>query len=360
MNKTKIKIFIIDDEINILETLNDLLSLDAYSVKSCSNPLEAIEIIKKWKPEIILSDILMPKLDGFELLKKIRDDKEINHIPVIFLTAKNIDENYRKAMDQGVDDYITKPFIYEDIVNAIQSRINRFRDINKTKYFDLKSENQKYVTNNVITPMYGIIGSLDFFSNIDSNLKSNDKNDYFSVIEKSEYKLNRTFQNILLLKQRLKTENEKIIFYETKVEKIISDTIFELCNIYDIEFSRFKLNLKEKYVNINPIDLSFILFELLSNAIKFSDQHASIEIKTEKLKNHTQIVLKDYGRGFSTAELKSVAPLNQFDIEKTNNSSLGLGLTLCKKLISKLDGELKIQSKKNIHTKVYIKIPIKE
>jgi CheY-like chemotaxis protein len=82
----------------------------------------------------------MPQIDGFELVKTIREDHEIAHIPIIFVTAKNIDDNFRKSMNIGVDDYISKPFVIDDIKNAVISRLKRYEEISKIDKFDLKDQ----------------------------------------------------------------------------------------------------------------------------------------------------------------------------------------------------------------------------
>lgn len=354
---TQTKVTLIDDEINILETLKDLLELDNYLVQLCINPLDAINLIKTWKPNIIICDIMMPKIDGFELVEKIRNDKEIAHIPVIFLTAKNITENFRKSMTMGVDDFINKPFVFDEIKVAIKSRLNRFNEIKENPYFDLREENKKYKDNNITSPLYGILGSLQLFTNINAKTKNEDETNFFPAIKKTEYRLSRTFQNIILLKQRVKEKEKEIRNYKTSIEKSINDTIFEICNLYDLPESRFIIDIQKKNININPIDLSYILFEILTNAIKFTELDTTIEIKSEDLKNSSQIIIKDYGKGFSTNEIKNIAPFTQFQRATKDDTGLGLGITLCKKLVEKMEGEFRINSKKNNFTKVYIKMP---
>ncbi|MCR9183598.1 MAG: response regulator [Flavobacteriaceae bacterium] len=125
----KSKVIIIDDDRYIIDTLKDLLELNNFLVETCSNSEDALDIIKSSKPDVILSDIMMPKVDGFELVKKIKIDKEIAHIPIIFLTSKNLEDSLRKSMKAGVDDFICKPFTISDVKEAIISRLNRFKEI---------------------------------------------------------------------------------------------------------------------------------------------------------------------------------------------------------------------------------------
>jgi DNA-binding response OmpR family regulator/anti-sigma regulatory factor (Ser/Thr protein kinase) len=353
----KLKVIFIDDDVSIADTVKDLLELDNFLVKTCSKPKDAIDLIKRWRPEIILCDIMMPEIDGFELVKKIKIEKEIAHIPIIFITAKNLEDTFRRSMSVGIDDFINKPFVIAEVKEAILSRLNRYKEIKNNPYFDIIQENKKYKENNITSPLYGLLGSIQLFTNRNSDPNKKNENIFFPDIKKTEYRLSRTFQNIILLKQRVKDKPKEIRYYNTEVKKTIDDTIFELCNLHVLSKERFKIDIQKKHININPIDLSYLLFEILSNAIKFSQFDTIIEIKSEELKNTTQLIIKDHGRGFAINEIRSISPLNQFERETKDYSGLGIGIPLCKKLVEKMNGEFKIDSKKNRYTKVYIKMP---
>lgn len=123
------KILVVDDESDILELLKYNLTKEGYSVKTASNGARAIEIAKEFMPNLILLDIMMPKQDGVETCRQIRETPELSNTFVVFLTARSEEYSEVAAFDMGADDYITKPIK----PRALLSRINAmFRREQKT------------------------------------------------------------------------------------------------------------------------------------------------------------------------------------------------------------------------------------
>lgn len=117
------KILIADDEAEIRDVLRLYLEKDGYEVTEASDGMEAMEILRKEKPDLAILDIMMPGLDGYRVLRNIRED---NNIPVIMLSAKDTDSDKILGLDMGADDYITKPFAPLEAVARVNSNIRRF------------------------------------------------------------------------------------------------------------------------------------------------------------------------------------------------------------------------------------------
>ena len=120
----KIKILIIEDEKTLGETIRDILMLKGFDVLLVYDGLEGYNAVFTFSPNLILSDIKMPKLNGIEMIHKIKKNDEIKHIPVIFITAKTEIEEIQEAFEAGVDDYILKPFDLSSTMNTINSVLN--------------------------------------------------------------------------------------------------------------------------------------------------------------------------------------------------------------------------------------------
>ncbi|HEY5536065.1 MAG TPA: response regulator, partial [Ignavibacteria bacterium] len=123
--KTKYRILVVDDEEDIRHYIRKELS-PIYRISECSNGKEALDYILKEKPDLVISDVMMPEMDGFTLCKKLKSNININHIPIILLTAKSTDEEKAEGFDIGADAYIVKPFNVEllrkRIANIIDNR----------------------------------------------------------------------------------------------------------------------------------------------------------------------------------------------------------------------------------------------
>ncbi|MBN1413356.1 MAG: diguanylate cyclase [Spirochaetales bacterium] len=121
-------ILIVDDNPNNLQLLGSMLRENEFSVAVAQNGVQALEYVKKKKPDLILLDIMMPEIDGYEVCLKLKEDIQTERIPVIFLTAKSDPENIIRGFDVGGVDYITKPFIKK----VVLARINVHIKLNKT------------------------------------------------------------------------------------------------------------------------------------------------------------------------------------------------------------------------------------
>ncbi len=122
------KIFVIDDEEHILEILNYNLSKEGYEVQEFKNGLELLNYLidpKNSLPDLIILDVMMDKMDGIETCKKIRDNKQLKTIPVVFLTAKSDEIDKIIGLEMGGDDYITKPFSVKELISRVKAILRR-------------------------------------------------------------------------------------------------------------------------------------------------------------------------------------------------------------------------------------------
>jgi cAMP-binding proteins - catabolite gene activator and regulatory subunit of cAMP-dependent protein kinases len=118
-------VLIIEDNADIRESCSEILELSGYKVFAASNGKTGIELATQHQPDVILCDIMMPELDGFGVLYLLGKNPATSEIPFIFLTAKTERVNFRKAMEMGADDYLTKPFDDMELLHAIETRINK-------------------------------------------------------------------------------------------------------------------------------------------------------------------------------------------------------------------------------------------
>ena len=116
-------ILLIEDDSALRENTAEMLELSGYTVITASNGRIGIEKAKETHPNVIVCDIMMPEVDGYGVLESLSHDKETQHIPFIFLSAKTEHKEVRKGMDMGADDYLTKPFEEEELLSAVESRL---------------------------------------------------------------------------------------------------------------------------------------------------------------------------------------------------------------------------------------------
>jgi DNA-binding response OmpR family regulator len=122
-------ILVVDDEPGVLENLTDLLRLSGYEVIGATNGVEAILVLEELPPDLIIADIMMPRMSGYQLYLRIRQNPDWMWIPFIFLSAKGEAEDIRFGKELGTDDYLTKPIEPDDLLAAIRGRLARYEEL---------------------------------------------------------------------------------------------------------------------------------------------------------------------------------------------------------------------------------------
>lgn len=125
IEKTEKKILLVDDEPDIREFMSYNLKKEGYNVYTAQNGIIALELVNKYHPDLVILDIMMPKMDGIEVCKKIRNEKEFENILICFLTARSEDHSQIVGFDAGADDYITKPIKPDIFVKKIDALLRR-------------------------------------------------------------------------------------------------------------------------------------------------------------------------------------------------------------------------------------------
>ncbi|MFN7602592.1 MAG: response regulator, partial [Bacteroidota bacterium] len=166
----KERIVVIEDNKDMRENLSEILELSGYEVKTAPNGKAGLELIHQFTPDLIICDIMMPELDGYGVIHILQQNSNTANIPFIFLTAKVEKSDFRKGMNLGADDYLTKPFEDIDLLNAVQLRLRK--SLTTRNHFTSGSE-----------------GLLDFFDGLaaDRGQKANAKKRQHHVFKKKEF-----------------------------------------------------------------------------------------------------------------------------------------------------------------------------
>ena len=148
MKKKNTRILLVDDEPDILEILDYNISGEGYQVKRAKNGLEALEKANKWKPHLILLDVMMPEMDGIEACEQLRKNTSLSEVVIVFLTARSEDYSQVAGLEAGADDYITKPIKPKVLLSKIKAILRRFKDPSSKSSFevgDLVVNREEYV-----------------------------------------------------------------------------------------------------------------------------------------------------------------------------------------------------------------------
>jgi len=352
------KILLVDDEAELRETISELLIHSDYSVMTAQNGHEALKILDFWTPDLIISDIMMPIMDGNLFYEIVKETNTVNQIPFIFLTAMNDEEDKEKCILNGVDHFVAKPFKIENLLKIINSKIDRFEKI-KNAYNTINASNNNYFIHEINTPLYGILGSINLLIKNKKRFEENEVDLFYHNIKISGERLNRTLKNSILYRELKNNELDFLEDYSSEISNEFSKVKYEIANIDEKQAKRIIFNLDESKVKMKVEYLHFILFELLDNALKFSEINKKIIVSGQKYNSeYYQLTIQDYGIGFTAKELKEINVNQQFNRDKKEQQGLGLGLFVSKTLIKKIKGVFSIVSQKDIGTTITIYLPI--
>lgn len=379
-------ILVVDDTAENISVLSPTLEREGYKVLVALNGQTAIERAKLGQPDLILLDIMMDGMDGFETCTKLKEINETKEIPVIFMTALADTEEKVKGFRTGAVDYVTKPYQAEEVLARVKTHITistlqkklveanatleqkvreRTADLEKAKIKaeqseKLKSEFLAQMSHEVRTPINGIVAAISFIEDDCQSDNQQTKED-FALIKRGSERLIRTIDLIMSVSQ---LQSGTCDIHEEKFN-LFSDILQNLYVHFKSETEKKQLDFLIKNNSSNPIitcDLDFaenIFRQLIDNAINFT-QSGSIEINLlNDSENNLLVEIKDSGIGMSEDYLpKMFEPFSQEDSGLTRKyEGVGLGLTLVKLLCERTNLDLKYQSKKNIGTTFLVKFP---
>ncbi len=364
------KILVIDDAEFILESASTLLEFEGYEVYTSSDGEEGIKLAGEIKPDLILCDISMPKMDGYTVLEGIRKNEKLSTSPFIFLTAFSEKVNMRKGMEKGADDYIVKPYTRDELIAAIdaQWKKNSLIDRQVQKKVDQVGKNVTYaLPHEFRTSLNEIIGSARYLNSSSEDIQQEEIKEISQDIVISANRLLKITENFLIYvsvesfsidpqkKKQLRnfvTEEPIAILYDLASSVASRSERFEDLEVVINE------DLDQVPIEIASESFNKVAEEIIENAFKFSEAGTKVRI-TYKLKNDfLYISVEDSGRGMKSNQIESIGALAQFERKMYEQQGVGMGLIIAKRLVEVHDGKIKIESQVEKGTTVTISFPI--
>ena len=355
------KILLVEDNHILRDNISLILS-DNYSVIDAEDGDKAIEILSTVSDfNLILSDVMMPNVDGYQLFDYVKNSNLLSEIPFVFLTAKADHRAIRKGMALGADDYITKPFSIDELLSGVKVRISK-SEKSKKKIDDLKNSISLYIPHELRTPLVSILGNSELISTAFDEFSKDDIIEMSDSINRSGKRLKRTVVKFLkytdLTIQKTNNfvglENFENYYANRHSCKSAISVCYDCLNRLDdisIIFNNAELKIVES-------DFEEIVMELVSNACKFSEKGAKIVVTGSIVDNQYVVNVLDNGRGISDENIKKIGAFTQFDRAKYQQGGNGIGIALVKLICEKYNIDFSIESEVGQFTSVTIKIPL--
>ncbi len=350
-NKESVKIVLFEDDRNVKDSVIEILTSENYSVIHLDSDADLNKMLSEIKPDLIISDVMMPVKSGLDLIKEIKSIDQYSDIPFIFLTARSDHSDLREGMNLGADDYIVKPFKAKDLLRSVELRIKK-SELIKEKIDRFSKSVALSVPHELRTPLISLMGYSDLIIDDFDFLSDNDIIEYVKRIRFSTGRLHKVIEKFILYSNLLMIDVDEELKkrFLTKTEFDLSELINRIAISSSTEYDRnndLKISVEPVNVFLAEDLLSFALTQLIDNAFKFSTAGTPVIVCLNPVDSGYELSISDYGLGMSIEQLKEIEAFKQIDREKFNQSGNGLGIAIAIKSLSFIGSKLIIDSQLN-------------
>ncbi|MCB2183320.1 MAG: response regulator [Desulfobulbaceae bacterium] len=352
--KSKTKILIIDDNLDTVELLRKRFHAEGYDTDEAYDGESGLSKITEYDPDLIVLDVMMPKLDGYEVCQRAKGNESVRQIPILMLTAKSEIPDKVKGLDIGADDYITKPFDYKEVAARVRSLLTQKKEsmqlAEKEKLHALDHFVDE-VSHEVRNPLVSIGG---FARRVRKNLPEGSENrKYMDIILQNVEVLEKMVHQLISLKSATLCYTEP---------SDVNDITMNALNIYkhEIESKNIELVLhlmeNPPMVCVDQENITMMIAHIIENAIESMEGGSQVlEISTSVNDGYFEIDIADTGKGINKEKIKNI--YDPFFSSKTYGPGFGLAFAL--KTIQSHKGMISVESQEGEGTTFFIRLPLK-
>lgn len=370
INRSEYKILIVDDVVSNVLLLKILLTNEKFQVCTANNGTTCIEMAKKEHPDLILLDVMMPDISGFDTAVILKKDDETKEIPIIFLTALNTPADLVHGFQVGANDFLTKPFNKEELVMRVMQQISLVaakRIIEKQNAelrATLSNRDKMYsvIAHDLRSPMASIRMVLNLV--VQSSTPEIVGPELYTLLDQA----NRESEEVHdLLDNLLKWTKSQTGRLNVVIQDLdLNDIIPGVVDIFEMiaQTKHIKLELQRTdqplVVKADNDMLKTVVRNFMSNAIKFSPEGASIEIIMSTEGDFAKVSIRDHGVGIAADRLDSIFHKGETTYGTGGEEGSGLGLQLCQDFARKIGGDCTVESVEGQGSTFSILIPLKK
>lgn len=337
------KLLLVDDTVANIDVLNGTLAPCGYNIAVANSGEKALKVVERFKPDLILLDVMMPGIDGFQTCRRLKENPQTAGIPVIFITAKveasDVDEGFR----MGAVDYVTKPFRSEEVQARVrthlllQHALKRMRQLNAQKDKLLGT-----VAHDLRNPIGGVLGYAEIIRDDGDGMPLDERGELLEQIAEVCRGM-LAMVNDLLDAAAIQRGVLNLNIGATKLSSIVAQRA--ALSRFAAEKKGIKIELGESptvMVQADERRIAQVMDNLLTNAVKFSPAGSVVRVELEKKDEKAYVRVVDQGPGLTEEDVKKLfqdfTPLSARPT--ANETSTGLGLAIAKKVVDAHGGEM--------------------
>jgi signal transduction histidine kinase len=362
----------VEDDVNLLEGIRDILELDEYAVLTAENGEEGLKVLQSqpMPPDLIVSDIMMPRMDGIQFFKELRKEERWISIPFIFLTAKGEKIDIQRGKRLGVDDYVVKPFDATDLLIAIESRLERNRMLSEVHAGELSGLKRKILTilnHEFRTPLTFVVAYADMLnSHSNDQLTDSEMLTFLKGVSTGADRLRKLIENFILLVE-LETRDAHDL-YEMRKGSI--NDIGELLHSAVERYRKTAVHPADCTVKIadgippfvgETEYLSKAVIQLIDNGAKFSTenkQNKPVIVGAHAQDSEVYIWVRDHGRGIAADELAHIwDTFYQINRALHEDQGAGAGLAIVRGIAEMHGGRVHVDTQEDAGSTFSIVLP---
>lgn len=358
----KTSILIVEDTEAIRNEITAILGFEGFETISAGNGRDGVELARAKLPDLVISDVMMPGLDGFGFLQAMRSHPDTAHIPVLLLTARTSAEDLRNGMNLGADDYLTKPFAAPQLVKAVRTRLEKRFAVAAHAERLLLGRFVRVLPHEFRTPLNGILGFSRLIEEDAESLEPREIRELVAHIILSGERLERSLLNFLLYSRLSAASGEWPIgdllgAAESQPHREIPSMLAQKAKKERRE-ADVDCCLAPATLPIEPADLLKMVEELVDNAFKFSHPGDAVRITGSQRGDRYLLEVSDQGRGMTENQIEQIDAYRQFDRDQFEQQGCGLGLFLARRLAVLHGGHLTVRGKLEKGTAVCLDLPL--
>ncbi len=338
------KILVIEDEDYLREDLAQMLTLDGFTVFEAAHGQAGIDLAQAAHPDLIICDVTMAGMDGFGVLETLRQDAVLATTPFIFLTARTDRADLRRGMRIGADDYLTKPFSYSEILEAIQTRLGYHRKIAHqavAQLEEVKSRLAHIVAHELRTPLLSITTTQDLLSRELDYLSREQVDELLGLLREGSTRLLHVVEQMVLMTHLETGLMSRDIIREKGLAISVWSALVTAVNLsrqfaYRNEMGNMQVQLSDDDPTIlgHSHALTHVIAEVITNALHFSPANQPIHVLGWADEHRVFVQIQDSGLGLPIEITRHpLRPYNQVNRDKVEQQGLGLGLYLTQQIV---------------------------